>query len=158
MEHNHLVVDADPTRLRQVLMNLAINARDAMPTGGTLSFTLGKLDISPGQDKPAPLPDMQPGSWLYLVVADTGTGITAADLPHIFEPFFTTKGPGIGSGLGLAQVYGIVKQHGGEIAVASTPGQGHSLYHLSSAGGNMSPRQPRHMNPCRQQAAMNASC
>ncbi len=124
LQHAHLIVDADPTRLRQVLMNLALNARDAMPAGGALSFTLSRLDVAPEQNRPAPLPDIQPGPWLRLEVADTGAGIAPPHLPHIFEPFFTTKGPGMGSGLGLAQVYGIVKQHGGAIAVASTPGEG----------------------------------
>ncbi|MFN8465002.1 MAG: response regulator [Caldilineaceae bacterium] len=124
LQHTHLVVNADPTRLRQVLMNLALNARDAMPGGGALTFTLGKVDVAPEDNKPAPLPDVQPGQWLRLEVADTGTGIAAAHLPHIFEPFFTTKAPGTGSGLGLAQVYGIVKQHSGAIDVASSPGKG----------------------------------
>ena len=124
VQQNHLVVNADPTRLRQVLMNLALNARDAMPGGGTLSFTLGSVDVAPEDNRPAPLPDVQPGVWLRLEVADTGTGIAAAHLPHIFEPFFTTKPPGLGSGLGLAQVYGIVKQHGGAIGVATLPSQG----------------------------------
>jgi CheY-like chemotaxis protein len=124
MDHAPLVLDADPTRLRQVLMNLAINARDAMPTGGALTFALTRLHVAQQNGHVAPLPDITPGEWLRLVVADTGVGIAAAHLPHIFEPFFTTKGPGAGTGLGLAQVYGIVKQHGGAITVASTPGQG----------------------------------
>jgi signal transduction histidine kinase len=124
MQHKHLVVDADPTRLRQVLMNLAINARDAMPAGGSLTFNLARVDFAPAENRPAPLPDMQPGNWLCLTVTDTGTGIAAAHLPHIFEPFFTTKGPGMGTGLGLAQVYGIIKQHGGAIHVTSTVGEG----------------------------------
>jgi len=118
-----LPVDADPTRLRQVLMNLAINARDAMPDGGRLFFRVSTVDVGPGRS-PAPLPDMAPGRWLCLVAEDTGTGIAPEHLPHIFEPFFTTKAPGAGTGLGLAQVYGIVKQHGGAIDVSSTPGQG----------------------------------
>lgn len=135
-QHYPLVINADPTRLRQVLMNLALNARDAMPNGGTLSFTLSRVEFAPEDNRPAPLPDVQPGVWLRLEVTDTGTGIAAAHLPHIFEPFFTTKGPGAGSGLGLAQVYGIVKQHGGAIGVASTPGQGttFTLYLPLAAG------------------------
>jgi PAS domain S-box-containing protein len=120
-EHRYLVVHADATRLRQILMNLAINARDAMPQGGTLAFRLSRIDVAAGQ---APLPDMQPGAWVRLEVNDSGSGIASAHLPHIFEPFFTTKAPGSGTGLGLAQVYGIVKQHGGAIDVTSTPGKG----------------------------------
>jgi PAS domain S-box-containing protein len=127
MDHKHLLVDADPTRLRQVLMNLALNARDAMPGGGRLSFTLTKIHLTPEDARTGPLPEMQPGEWLCLTVADTGTGIAAAHLPHIFEPFFTTKGPGMGTGLGLAQVYGIIKQHGGVIDVTSTLGRGTSF-------------------------------
>jgi two-component system, cell cycle sensor histidine kinase and response regulator CckA len=114
------VVDADPTRLQQALMNLAVNARDAMPEGGTLTLTLSRH----GPDWPTPLPDMRRGHWVKLVVRDTGEGITTADLPHIFEPFYTTKGPGKGTGLGLAQVYGIIKQHDGFIHVRSRAGHG----------------------------------
>ncbi len=115
-------VFADPTRLQQVLMNLAFNARDAMPDGGDLGFTLSIL--SSGPDHPPPLPDMGPGEWVCLGVSDTGTGIDPADFLHLFEPFFTTKEPGKGTGLGLAQVYGIVKQHGGSIVAESHLGQG----------------------------------
>jgi signal transduction histidine kinase/DNA-binding response OmpR family regulator len=123
VDQMQLEVDADPTRLRQVLMNLAINARDAMPEGGRLSFYAATIDVGPGHS-PMPLPDMAPGAWLYLAVEDTGTGIATEHLPHIFEPFFTTKAPGAGTGLGLAQVYGIVKQHGGALDVTSTLGKG----------------------------------
>jgi signal transduction histidine kinase/ActR/RegA family two-component response regulator len=123
VEHRHLLVDADPTRLRQVLMNLSINARDAMPHGGALTFRLNRIDVAPELGA-APLPDMAPGAWVCVRVEDTGMGIAPSHLPHIFEPFFTTKDPGSGTGLGLAQVYGIVKQHGGAIDVASTIGQG----------------------------------
>jgi two-component system, cell cycle sensor histidine kinase and response regulator CckA len=117
------VVDADPTRLQQALMNLAVNARDAMPEGGTLTLTLSRH----GPDWPTPLPDMRRGHWVRLEVRDTGEGINTADLPHIFEPFYTTKEPGKGTGLGLAQVYGIVKQHDGFIHVTSRSGQGTSF-------------------------------
>jgi PAS domain S-box-containing protein len=126
-EDKHLLLDADPTRLRQVLMNLAINARDAMPNGGTLIFSVNRLHLPEGDKTAPPLPDMHGGEWLCLTVTDTGSGIAATHLPHIFEPFFTTKGPGQGTGLGLAQVYGIVKQHGGAINVTSTPGHGTSF-------------------------------
>lgn len=121
----HFQVSADPTRLRQVLMNLAINARDAMPEGGVLTFALSRVKVT--GDVAAthlPLPDMAPGDWVRLAVSDTGVGIAPAHLAHIFEPFFTTKPVGQGTGLGLAQVYGIVKQHGGAINVTSTPGHG----------------------------------
>ncbi|MCI0396557.1 MAG: PAS domain S-box protein [Chloroflexi bacterium] len=116
------IINGDPTRLQQTIMNLAVNARDAMPAGGRLRILLRALSVAPG--KPPPLPDMFPGDWFELQVSDTGTGIPFQDLPHIFEPFFTTKPPGQGTGLGLAQVYGIVKQHDGFIDVASQPGQG----------------------------------
>ncbi len=115
------VSEADPTRLRQMLMNLAINARDAMPEGGEMCIVLERLRVGP--DRP-PLPEMQPGVWIALAVHDTGIGISDEAMPHLFEPFFTTKEPGSGTGLGLAQVYGIVKQHGGEIGVESQEGHG----------------------------------
>jgi signal transduction histidine kinase len=116
------LVTADPTRLQQVFMNLALNARDAMPTGGVLSFRMGRLHLAPGD--PAPVSDLEPGKWIWIEVHDTGEGIPAESLPHIFEPFFTTKPVGKGTGLGLAQVYGIIKQHGGSLDVCSRPGEG----------------------------------
>jgi PAS domain S-box-containing protein len=112
-------ISADPTRIQQVIMNLAVNARDAMPEGGDLRISLDRVHIA--SSKQAPLPDMAPGDWVRITVADTGVGIFPDALPHIFEPFFTTKTQGEGSGLGLAQVHGIVKQHGGEIEVTSAP-------------------------------------
>lgn len=115
-------IEADPTRLQQVLMNLALNGRDAMPAGGKLAFSLSHLQLA-DKDVP-PLLELTPGDWICLTVADTGAGIPERNLPHIFEPFFTTKQSEAGTGLGLAQVYGIVKQHGGELEVSSTVGEG----------------------------------
>ncbi len=127
------IVNVDPTRLQQALMNLALNARDAITASlasgtaatGDLSITLTRHDAS---WKP-PLPDMQRGDWVAIGVADSGAGIKPDVLPHIFEPFFTTKMPGQGTGLGLAQVYGIVKQHDGFIDVHSAPGKG-ATFHI----------------------------
>lgn len=113
---------ADPTRIQQILMNLAINARDAMPNGGSLHIDLARVHIEPGQ--PRPIPDVHPGNWIRLSVSDTGVGIPPGVIEHIFEPFFTTKEPGKGTGLGLAQVYGIVGQHGGQIGVHSQDDEG----------------------------------
>jgi PAS domain S-box-containing protein len=115
------IVDADPGRMQQALLNLALNARDAMPEGGVISFRLARLEV---REEAPPYRDMRPGSWVMLSVSDTGTGIPAEILPHVFEPFYTTKPVGEGTGLGLSQVYGIVKQHDGYIDVQSTPGQG----------------------------------
>ncbi|NOZ70715.1 MAG: PAS domain S-box protein [Chloroflexi bacterium] len=115
-------VNADPTRMQQMLLNLAVNARDAQPFGGRLHIALDQIHIE--DSKEAPLPEMEAGDWVRLVVADAGSGIPPEVLPHIFEPFFTTKEPGEGTGLGLAQVYGIVKQHGGHIDVSSRLGEG----------------------------------
>ena len=110
-------VNADPTRVQQAVMNLALNARDAMPEGGDLRFGLERIQVQPGESPP--LPEMKAGEWVQVTVADTGTGIPPDILLHVFDPFFTTKEPGKGSGLGLAQVHGIVKQHEGEIDVQS---------------------------------------
>ena len=115
-------VRVDPGRMAQMLMNLAVNARDAMPQGGTLRIELERVVIT--DDDALPLPEMAPGPWVKLSVSDTGVGIEPEDLSHIFEPFFTTKEPGKGSGLGLAQVDGIVAQHGGHITVQSQVGGG----------------------------------
>jgi PAS domain S-box-containing protein len=113
---------ADPAQLQRALTNLAINARDAMPGGGVLKFRLSPLTLRPG-DTP-PYANMPAGDWIALSISDNGLGIPPELQPHLFEPFFTTKAAGQGTGLGLAHVYGIVKQHGGEIGVQSEPGQG----------------------------------
>jgi len=115
-------LNADPTRMQQVMMNLALNARDAMPEGGNLRIGLERIRIE--DNKEAVLPEMEAGDWVRVTVSDTGAGIPPDDLPHVFDPFFTTKTPGKGTGLGLAQVHGIVKQHEGEIDVESQVGRG----------------------------------
>ncbi len=121
-----IVVNADPGRIQQVLTNLALNARDAMPDGGELTFDISLLTLH--EDDPPPVADMDAGEWACLTVNDTGTGMTEEVKAHLFEPFFTTKEAGRGTGLGLAQVYGIiVHQHGGAIGVASEVGEGTTL-------------------------------
>ncbi len=119
---HEFIVNADPTRLQQTLLNLAVNARDAMPDGGDLRITMSHLSFSTRDD--APFPDLEPGIWVQLSITDTGTGIAPDVLQHMFEPFFTTKAPGKGTGLGLAQVHGIVKQHQGEIQISTCLGEG----------------------------------
>jgi signal transduction histidine kinase/CheY-like chemotaxis protein len=121
----HGLVYADPTRIQQVLLNLAINSRDAMPDGGILTIGLDEVEVRSSRN--APILEMTPGKWVRLTVSDTGTGIPPEDLPHIFEPFFTTKAPGEGTGLGLAQVYGIITQHEGYIDVSTQPGRGTTI-------------------------------
>jgi two-component system cell cycle sensor histidine kinase/response regulator CckA len=115
------IVNADPTRIQQVMMNLALNARDAMPDGGKLRIGLSHTEIKEG-DEP-PVAEMASGEWVCLTISDTGTGMTEEVQSHLFEPFFTTKGPK-GTGLGLAQVYGVVKRHDGYIGVETQVGQG----------------------------------
>lgn len=115
-------VMADPCQLDQVLLNLVVNARDAMPRGGKLMISAGNSVI---KEPPAPGPaDTPPGSYVMLKARDNGCGMDQAVLARIFEPFFTTKQPGKGTGLGLAVVQGIVEQAGGRIAVESRPGDG----------------------------------
>ncbi len=121
------IVESDPTRIQQVLMNLVVNARDAMPEGGTLRTKLSSVHVA--EDDDPPVIGMDPGEWFCLSVSDTGTGIPAEVLPNIFEPFFTTKETGKGTGLGLAQVYGIVTQHKGQISVETEVGKG-STFHV----------------------------
>ncbi|RLC95922.1 MAG: hypothetical protein DRI77_09295 [Chloroflexi bacterium] len=116
------IIEADPIRIQQALMNLATNGRDAMPKGGELCFELSRTRLKPG-DEP-PMAGMSPGEWVCLAVSDTGTGITEEVRSHIFEPFFTTKEVGKGTGLGLAQVYGIIRQHEGYIGVETEIGKG----------------------------------
>jgi two-component system cell cycle sensor histidine kinase/response regulator CckA len=114
-------VCADPGQIEQVLMNLAANARDAMPEGGTLRIVTRNEQVSPDV---LSRPGLQPGTYAVMEVSDTGTGMPAAVRDHVFEPFYTTKEPGKGTGLGLSTVYGIVQQTGGGIYVASEVGQG----------------------------------
>jgi two-component system, cell cycle sensor histidine kinase and response regulator CckA len=116
------LVRADPTRLQQVMINLAFNARDAMPHGGKLSISLCRLEVGLG-NQPAGV-ELAPGHWVCVRVGDTGFGIAAEILPHIFEPFYTTKEPGRGTGMGLAQVQGIVEELNGAIGVESRLGDG----------------------------------
>jgi signal transduction histidine kinase len=116
------IVNADPTHMQQILINLALNALDAMPEGGELGIGLGRFRlVSPDE---APSPGMEAGEWVQVSVSDTGTGIPSEVLPHLFEPFFTTKAPGKGTGLGLAQVHGLVQQHHGHIDVETQEGKG----------------------------------
>jgi CheY-like chemotaxis protein len=114
--------NADAAQIQQILTNLALNAWDAMPVGGVLSFKLSYFDFQP--ETPPPHPGLKPGRWIVLAVSDTGVGISPETLLHIFEPFFTTKDVNKGTGLGLAQVDGIVKQHEGQIYVESQIGRG----------------------------------
>jgi signal transduction histidine kinase/ligand-binding sensor domain-containing protein len=115
-------VQADVGMVEQVLVNLVVNARDAMPRGGQLTIATSPVHFGP--DYSQTNPEGRQGAFVCLSVTDTGTGIDPENLPHIFEPFFTTKGPGKGTGLGLSTVYGIVKQHQGWIEVSSKPGTG----------------------------------
>ena len=115
-------VKADPGQIDQIIMNLAVNARDAMPTGGRLILATDNIEFTASHK--CRFENIPPGRYVRLTVTDTGSGMDAETLDHIFEPFFTTKEVGKGTGLGLPMVYGIVKQNGGCVDVESRPGQG----------------------------------
>jgi len=116
---------ADPSNVEQVIMNLALNARDAMPDGGKLTLATTRVEIDKASR--ARNPESQLGPYICLAVKDTGYGMDAATVGRIFEPFFTTKDPGQGTGMGLATVYGVLKQHGGWIEVDTAPGRGTTI-------------------------------
>ncbi len=140
-------VEGDAMQLQQVLMNLAINARDAMPEGGSLVITTATEQLAPG-DKRIPLESKPGAGGLYVLisVADSGVGMDQETQAKIFEPFFTTKEKGKGTGLGLAMAYGVVKSHGGFITVQSEPGRGSvfTLYFPASGRPELSAPAPDH--------------
>jgi len=118
-------VQANPTQLHQVLLNLCVNARDAMPEGGRLSFAADNVTLT--TDEAGAIPEGLPGDYVSLLVSDSGTGMTPEVKARIFEPFFTTKGEGLGTGIGLATVLRIVKSHGGFLSVETATGQGTTM-------------------------------
>lgn len=115
-------VRIDEGHLKQVLLNLLINARDAMPKGGAIELTVDSVEVA--TDEPPRYPGVHPGRYARITVRDTGTGIDPTIQPHVFEPFFTTKDPSKGSGLGLSIVSGIAKDAGGTVVFATAPGEG----------------------------------
>jgi PAS domain S-box-containing protein len=139
---------ADHGQLDQVLLNLAVNARDAMPHGGTLTIATGEAELPEGHAGPRPRPDVSPGRYVSLTVTDTGYGMSPDVLRRSFEPFFTTKPLGLGTGLGLSTVYGIVTQAGGAISVESEVGMGTSVHlYLPVAGTPVQARPPSAPGP-----------
>lgn len=133
-------LQGDATQLHQLLLNLAVNARDAMPGGGVLTFGLANFQLT--EPQLPEFPGLQAGAYVRLEVSDTGVGIPPENLDRIFEPFFTTKEPGKGTGLGLASVSGIVRGHGGAITVQSEPEQGTRFVVLLPALLNSAPPTP----------------
>jgi two-component system cell cycle sensor histidine kinase/response regulator CckA len=130
LKPNLSCVTADPGQLEQVIMNLAVNARDAMPHGGRLTIETSEIVLEPND---LPVSDLQPGCFVQIRMTDTGTGISPEVQSRMFEPFYTTKEVGHGTGLGLATAYGIIKQTGGYIDVDSEPGKGASFRILLAA-------------------------
>jgi signal transduction histidine kinase len=123
IEPGDYLIEADPIQIQQMLTNLVLNAKDAMPVGGELRVILSRVEMQ-GEVSCVACNQAVEGDWICLTVTDTGSGIPPEVLPHIFEPFFTTKEVGQGSGLGLSQVLGIIQQHAGHIVLNSQASQG----------------------------------
>ncbi|NUN97412.1 MAG: response regulator [Candidatus Omnitrophica bacterium] len=140
LERNLPLVHGDPTQIQQVLLNLAINARDAMPNGGRLDISVRAMDSEGGGRAAGAAP--RRGKHLILRFLDTGCGIPQEDLPRIFDPFFTTKEPGKGTGLGLSTCYGIVDRHGGRIQCESKVGRGACFTVYLPAGNSAASPEP----------------
>ena len=139
------LVRADPGALEQILLNLATNARDAMPEGGTLRIECRRDQLDDGYH--ATHPWVAPGEYVCVVVSDTGIGMDEETKRRVFEPFYTTKPPGEGTGLGMAMIYGLVKQHGGFVHVYSEPGQGTVVklyFPLMDVGAEGETQRPAH--------------
>ena len=139
-------IEVDPSQLTNAIVNLAINARDAMPDGGTLTIETSNVQLD--EDYVAPLEGMKPGEYVLISVSDTGTGMPQAVVERAFDPFFTTKPVGKGSGLGLSMVYGFVKQSGGHVKIYSEEGKGTTVKMFFPRTGaqslaQMRPRAPR---------------
>lgn len=139
-------VKVDPGQFEQVVMNLAINARDAMPQGGTLRIGLARVDL---KEAAAKRMQLTPGPYLVVSAEDTGIGMDETTKARIFEPFFTTKPPGQGTGLGLSTVYGILQQSGGGISVDSAPDQGSTFRVYLPVAGDTPERAPAPARPVR---------
>jgi PAS domain S-box-containing protein len=133
-------VFADPGQIEQVLVNLAVNARDAMPAGGTFRISISSVEVTPDDERSD---SIKPGPYVVLAALDTGVGMDEATRSRVFEPFFTTKPAGRGTGLGLATTYGIVKQSGGYLFAESVLGMGTTVtMYLPQYSGNVETRQP----------------
>jgi signal transduction histidine kinase/ActR/RegA family two-component response regulator len=125
----------DPSQVEAAILNLCLNARDAMREGGTLAISTSRAQVGPGGEWAGSEPDLPHGDYICIRVSDTGTGMTEDVKARAFEPFFTTKGPGSGSGLGLSQVYGMARQSGGSVAIDSRPGSGTTVTLLLPRAG-----------------------